>query len=98
MAGFDMGVVMDEDERRRDDDEDERKELERLEHWSDYIRTGDEPKTRAGYLRWLDEQAWLGRQRAEIEEYDHAAQSERERLFRERRVEWEKLQNDGDVR
>lgn len=87
---------MDDDERWRDDD-DEREELELLEHWSDYARTGDEPKTRAGYLRWLDEQAWLGRRRAEIEEYDHAAQSERDRLLRERRAEWEKLQRDGDV-
>ncbi len=89
----------DDDERRRDDDErrrddDEKRELELLPHWFDYARSGDDLKTREGYSRWLDDQAWLGRRRAQLEEQDHAAQSERDRLLRERRSQWEDMRRD----
>ncbi len=85
---------MDEDERRRDDDEDGKRELELLPYWFDYARSGDDPKTREGYSRWLDDQAWLGRRRAQLEEQDHVAQSERDRLLRERRSQWEDMHRD----
>ena len=82
------------DREMQPDVERELRELELLDHWFDYARAGDEPKSKEGYYRWLDDQAWLGRRRAELEERDRAAQSERDRLLRERRGQWEDIRRD----
>lgn len=42
--------------------------LRQLMYWEDYAKSDDEPKTRQGYYRWVDEQAEIGRARAIREE------------------------------
>jgi hypothetical protein len=77
------------------DNRDTERELEReLEHWATYVQSGDGPRDRQGYYRWIEDQVWLGQQHAEWEESDRWAQSERDRLLRERFGQWEDLQRE----
>ncbi len=67
----------------------EQEQLELLEHWADFTQGSEYPRTRVGYDRWIDDQGWLERRHSDWEKRDRLAQSERDRLMRERRPQWE---------